>query len=229
MNGTPRHKTLNRLSAGFRRFRRHWYCEEHNIYEDLLEGQSPHALVIATSDSRVDPALILYCRPGDLFVIRNVANLVPPYSPDSGHHGVSAALEYAVRHLRVDTIIVMGHSHCGGIAHLMTDAGKDKNEFLSIWMRVAQDARAQADARCPDASAEQRERACEQWAIRLSLRNLRSFPWIRTAEIRGELGIHGWYFDLASGTLLQFDEGSELFIPLGDSYANEASETETAE
>ena len=96
-------------------------------------------------------------------------------------------------------------------------------------MRVAQDARAQADARCPDASAEQRERACEQWAIRLSLRNLRSFPWIRTAEIRGELGIHGWYFDLASGTLLQFDEGSELFIPLGDSYANEASETETAE
>lgn len=116
-----------------------------------------------------------------------------------------------------------------GIAHLMTDAGKDKNEFLSIWMRVAQDARAQADARCPDASAEQRERACEQWAIRLSLRNLRSFPWIRTAEIRGELGIHGWYFDLASGTLLQFDEGSELFIPLGDSYANEASETETAE
>ena len=123
----------------------------------------------------------------------------------------------------------MGHSHCGGIAHLMTGAGKDKNEFLSIWMRVAQDARAQADARCPDASAEQRERACEQWAIRLSLRNLRSFPWIRTAEIRGELGIHGWYFDLASGTLLQFDEGSELFIPLGDSYANEASETETAE
>lgn len=217
MSEAPPHKTLNRLSAGFRRFRGHWYCEEHNLYEDLLEGQSPHALIIACSDSRVDPSLILDCRPGDLFVIRNVANLVPPYSPDNGHHGVSAALEYAVRHLRVDTVIVMGHSHCGGIAHLMTDTDGEKNEFLSAWMRVAQLARAQADMQCPGASAEERERACEQWAIRLSLRNLRSFPWVREAEMRGELGISGWYFDLASGALLQLDEASDMFIPLASS------------
>lgn len=216
MNRIPRHKTLNRLSAGFRRFRKQWYCEEHNIYEDLREGQSPHALVIACSDSRVDPALLLDCRPGDLFVVRNVANLVPPYNPDSGYHGVSAALEYAVRHLCVDTIIVMGHSHCGGIAHLMTDMDKEKSEFLSTWMHVAQDARAQANAQYPESCAEQRERACEQYAIRMSLRNLRSFPWVHSAEARGDLTIHGWYFDLAAGILFQLDETSGSFAPLGD-------------
>ena len=215
MSEVPQHKTLNRLNAGFRRFRKQWYCEEHNIYEDLLEGQAPHALVIACSDSRVDPALLLDCRPGDLFVIRNVANLVPPYSPDSGYHGVSAALEYAVQHLRVDTIVVMGHSQCGGIAHLMTDTDNERSEFLSTWMLVAQDARAQADAQYSESSAEQRERACEQYAIRLSLRNLRSFPWVRSAEAKGELTIHGWSFDLAAGMLFQLDETNGNFMPLG--------------
>ncbi len=214
MKGTQKIDTLYRLSAGFRRFRQQWYCAEHNIYEDLLEGQSPHALVIACSDARVDPALILDSRPGDLFVIRNVANLVPSYRPDRGNHGVSAALEYAVRHLHVDTIIVMGHSHCGGIAHLMEKSGAEDNEFLSAWMEVARDALAQVDARSPGLSGEQRERACEQWAIRLSLRNLRSFPWIRDAERQGRLGIRGWFFDLAGGSLLQLDEDRDEFLPL---------------
>ncbi|MEG2140487.1 MAG: carbonic anhydrase, partial [Bilophila sp.] len=105
---------LTRLTAGFQRFQNQWFCKDHNLYAELREGQNPLAMVIACSDSRVDPGLLTDSHPGDLFVIRNVANLVPPYAPDKAYHGVSAALEYAVRHLHVPDIIVMGHAECGG-------------------------------------------------------------------------------------------------------------------
>ena len=128
-------RTVKRLAAGFQRFKKRWYCAENNLYANLAEGQNPLALVIACSDSRVDPVLLTDSCPGDLFVIRNVANIVPPYAPDGNYHGVSAALEFAVRYLKVSDIIVMGHAECGGIQSLLDEAQPQHNEFLSIGCR----------------------------------------------------------------------------------------------
>lgn len=207
------HPVLTRLTAGFHRFQRQWFCKDHNLYEELREGQNPLAMVIACSDSRVDPVLLTDSHPGDLFVVRNVANLVPPYAPDKNYHGVSAALEYAVCHLHVRDIIVMGHAECGGIQSLL-DGGTDEDEFLGIWMQVLHRARDIVNRLLPDASPLQRRRACEMWGIRVSLENLLTFPWIREAVDNDLLTLHGWYFDLDNGELLQLDPHSDDFYPL---------------
>lgn len=205
---------LTRLAAGFQRFQRRWFCADYNLYEDLRVGQEPLALVIACSDSRVDPVLLTDSHPGDLFVIRNVANIVPPYAPDKNYHGVSAALEYAVRHLRVKDIIVMGHANCGGVQSLLEEDDHAHDEFLGVWMQVIRRARDFVNRQMPDASPEERCRACERWGIRVSLENLLTFPWIRSAVHEGRLTLHGWYFDLDSGELLRLDEDMDKFVPL---------------
>ncbi len=205
-----------RFAAGFQRFQRQWYCSEHNIYEDLKDGQKPLALVIACSDSRVDPVLLTDSHPGDLFVIRNVANLVPPYSPDKKLHGVSAAVEYAVRHLKLKDIIVMGHANCGGVHTLLENSHED-DEFISIWMQIIKRAKEVVDTYFPHYTLEERLKAYEQWGIRVSLENLLTFPWIRTAVDDGEIFLHGWYFDLNNGMLLRYDEESDSFVSMVDS------------
>ena len=205
---------VNRLAAGFQRFQKRWFCKENNLYEDLQEGQNPLALVIACSDSRVDPALLTDSHPGELFVIRNVANVVPPYSPDQRYHGVSAALEYAVRHLQIPEIIVFGHANCGGVRALLEDTSVADDEFLSVWVQVVQRARDIVNQELPDATPEERCRACEMCAIVVSLENLLTFPWVRDAVSAGRLSIHGWYFDLNNGQLLYFNESEEAFLPL---------------
>lgn len=204
-----------RLSSGFRRFQRRWYHPEEPLFEELRNGQKPLALVIACSDSRVDPVLLTDSRPGDLFVVRNVANLVPPYAPDSGSHGVSAALEYAVKHLKVHDIIIMGHACCGGIHALVSgDEKGESDEFIGAWVSVARQALEKADTTMRGACTADRARACELWSVRLSLDNLLTFPWVKQAVERGELVLHGWYFDLQSGELLEYDAGLQLFRPL---------------
>lgn len=147
------HDLLKRFSAGFQRFQKTWYCPENNIYEDLRAGQNPYAMVIACSDSRVDPVILLDATPGDLFVVRNVANLVPPYEPDGHYHGVSAALEYAVRYLRIGHIMVMGHARCGGFTSLL-EADHQEGEFLNIWMSLACRAKAEVERTLPEASGD---------------------------------------------------------------------------
>ncbi len=206
-----------RFAAGFQRFQHHWFCSEHNIYEDLQDGQKPLALVIACSDSRADPALLTDSHPGELFVVRNVANLVPPYAPDKNFHGVSAALEYAVRHLKLQHIIIMGHANCGGIEKLLEKPDTDSDdEFIGIWMQVLRRAKEVVDNYMPDVSREERLRAYEQWGIRVSMENLLTFPWIRTAVDDGNLHIHGWYFDLHQGALLRLDEEHDTFVSMVD-------------
>lgn len=214
--------TLTRLTAGFQRFQQRWFCAEHNLYADLYEGQNPLAMVIACSDSRVDPVLLTDSPPGDLFVVRNVANIVPPYAPDKSHHGVSAALEYAVRYLHVEHIIIMGHAECGGIHNLLENKHQGKgfsaedseDEFLSVWMQVIHRARDIVNRLLPHAEPAARRRACEMWGIRVSLENLLTFPWVRSNVENGSLALHGWYFDLGSGELLQLDPESDEFLPL---------------
>ena len=209
------HPLVLRLSSGFRRFQHRWYHPEEPLFQVLRNGQNPLALVIACCDSRVDPVLLTDCRPGDLFVVRNVANLVPPYAPDGGRHGVSAALEYAVKHLQVQDIIIMGHACCGGIQALVSGTGEHGgDEFIGPWVDVARRALEKADEAEPGACAADRARACELWSVRLSLGNLLSFPWVKIAVEEGRLFLHGWYYDLQSGELLEYDAARKDFHPL---------------
>ena len=208
------HPLVFRLASGFRRFQHRWFHPEEPLFHALREGQNPLALVIACCDSRVDPVLLTDCRPGDLFVVRNVANLVPPYAPDGGRHGVSAALEYAVKHLKVQDIIIMGHACCGGIQALVSGGEDTRDEFIGPWVEVARHALEKVDAAMPGADRADRARACELWNVRLSLDNLLTFPWVRSAVEEGRLFLHGWYFDLQSGELLEYDAKEKVFHPL---------------
>lgn len=204
------------LIEGFARFRGNHFSAADVMYRNLVEqGQTPKILVVGCCDSRVDPALIFDCAPGDLFVIRNVANLVPPVEGRAGHHGTTAALEYGVRNLLVEHIVVLGHAHCGGIATLMKTAGEtDAESFIDDWMKLAEAARAGVARDLALASNEQRQRECEKRAILVSLQNLRTFPWITRRVEAGALTLHGWYFDIEQGQLLGYEEKRRQFIQL---------------
>lgn len=218
------HPLVVRLSSGFRRFQHRWYHPEEPLFQELKNGQKPLALVIACSDSRVDPVLLTDSRPGDLFVVRNVANLVHPYESGGGALSQSAALEYAVKHLKVRDIIVMGHACCGGIHALVRAKARllagelqkeaEEDEFIGPWVSVAWRALDKVDEMMPDACEEDKARACELWSLRFSMENLRTFPWVREAVEQGTLELHGWYFDLQSGELLEYDAREEAFRPL---------------
>lgn len=203
-------KNIEDLIEGFRRFQAAHFGEQREVFERLArEGQSPRVMVVGCCDARVDPALVTDCDPGDLFVVRNVANLVPPCEAGGGYHGTSAALEFAVRVLKVEHVIVMGHARCGGIRALLGDIGG--GEFITPWMSIAEEARREVQAALPQASAEARAAACEQAAIRISLRNLMTFPFVRAAVAEGRLALHGWYFDLERGELLRCSSASSGF------------------
>lgn len=208
--------TPRQLIQGFARFRGTHFSAQDVMYRNLVEqGQTPKFLIVGCCDSRVDPALIFDCAPGDLFVIRNVANLVPPVEGRAGHHGTTAALEYGVRNLGVEHIIVLGHAHCGGIQTLMKTGGaSDPDSFIDDWMKLAEGARASVIQDFTDADDEQRQRACEQRAILVSLQNLHTFSWIAQRVELGTLTLHGWYFDIEQGQLLGYDAASRKFIKL---------------
>jgi len=163
------------LVAGYRRFRAGTWRNERARFDQLSKfGQKPRALVIGCSDSRTDPQMVFNVAPGELFVIRNVANLVPPYGPDDQPHGISAAIEFAVRALKVPQIIVMGHAMCGGIQALLNGAPAEVSDFVGQWVRIAEPAR----LRAMSAPAERWQDVCEHESVRLSLDNLTTFPWM---------------------------------------------------
>ena len=192
-------ESADALLSGYRRFREGHWAEARAEYEALAaDGQRPHTLVVACSDSRADPALIFDTAPGQLFVVRNVANLVPPYEPDGHLHGVSAALEFGVKVLGVSRIVVMGHAHCGGVNAMLTGAPDNCRDFVAPWVEQGAPAvRRVAEAVEPD----EVERAAEEAVVRLSLENLRTFPWIAEREAAGELALTGLHFGIADGVL----------------------------
>jgi carbonic anhydrase len=195
---------MDRLLTGYRRFRRSRWPERRRQFETLADtGQRPRALVISCADSRVDPGMIFDAGPGELFVVRNVANLVPPFAPDGAWHGTSAALEYAVRILEVPDILVMGHAMCGGVRALLEGAPADASDFIEPWIRLAAPARDRALART---DIFDRQLCCEQETIRLSLANLLTFPWIASRLAAGTLRLHGAHFDIRAGELSLLDE-----------------------
>ncbi len=204
----------DKLIAGYQRFREGYYQENQaQLFKLADEGQSPKIAIVSCSDSRVDPTIILDCEPGDLFVIRNVANLVPPCEDTDNFHGTSAALEFAVTGLEVESIIVLGHTQCGGIKALMDSAGKkvDKS-FISKWMLQLEHVRDDiiADTQLKDQAS--RYSCCEQKGVQQSLDNLMTFPWIKKRVESGALKLHGWRYDLYSSELCALDEKSGKFV-----------------
>jgi carbonic anhydrase len=207
---------LNDLIAGYRRFRATGWSRERERWSELAEGQSPRLMVIACSDSRVDPAQIFDTRPGEMFVVRNVANLVPPFETGGGHHGVSAALEFAVTQLQVQEILVLGHGFCGGCAAALTgqfdEAAHGEGHFIAHWIEMLRDARDQVRARHPELNRAAFQ-AMELEAVRVSLANLRTFPWVKEREDAGALRLQGAFFAISDGILHLLDEASGRFQP----------------
>lgn len=204
---------IQRFIVGFKRFRDEYFCREDSPYRVLRNGQHPTTLVIACSDSRTDPSLILQCKPGEIFVVRNVANIVPPYESDTGYHGVSSAIEYAVRNLEVSNIIVLGHSSCGGIEALMKNDASADSEFINKWLSVIAPVREEVMEQYGSVDKKSCT-VCEKAGILRSLDNLMTFPWIAERVSLGKLDVHGWYFDMETGQLLSYLDQTKAFEPL---------------
>ena len=209
--------TISELLQGFQRFRVKSFEPNRELFNRLaMQGQMPRTMLIGCSDSRVDPAILTDSAPGDLFVVRNVANLIPPCETGGRYHGTSAAVEFAVCNLKVDNIIVLGHSRCGGIRALLAGYGEHEEGegFIAPWVQIAAPARDEVLRRWPDASNEFRQRACERAGIRVSLTNLMTFPFIRQRVEAGSLSLYGWYYDLENGELMQYDPDKDRFYDL---------------
>lgn len=206
---------ISKFVEGFKRFQEGYFGKNQELFETLKQGQNPSAMIIACSDSRVDPAIITDCDPGDLFVVRNVANLVPPYETGGGLHGVSTALEFGVCALGVKHIIVLGHSQCGGVRALMNGIPEGvKGEFIVNWVNISARAKERVLAELPDATPQEQLCACEEASVLVSLENLLTFPWIKQRVQQGALMLHGWYFDIQKGELVAYDPYSGRFEAL---------------
>ncbi|MFZ2998534.1 carbonic anhydrase [Sphingobium sp.] len=205
------------MLEGYHRFRSTGWTEQRARWDELSEGQSPRVMVIACSDSRVDPAQIFDTSPGEIFVVRNVAALVPPFETSPGYHGVSAALEFAVQVLKVGEIVVMGHGKCGGckaaLSQELKDAPPGEGGFIADWIELLDGARDTVVAQFGDDRSRDAERAMEQEGVKVSLANLRSFPCVRSKERKGELKLVGAFFAISDGQLHIMDEDSGTFSP----------------
>jgi carbonic anhydrase len=208
---------LAQLIDGYRRFRENDWTRERQRWSELAEGQHPQVMILSCADSRSDPAQIFDARPGEMFVVRNIAALAPPYETSSGLHGVSAALEFAVTQLEVGEILVMGHGLCGGCSAALSGAFEDTppggGRFIADWVRMLEKARDEVRARHEtlDRAA---YRDMEQEAVKVSLANLRTFPWIAEREAAGKLKLHGAHFAIAEGRLYVLDEAEGTFRPV---------------
>jgi carbonic anhydrase len=207
---------LCKLARGFLEFRSGTFLPQRAQFEKLALAQQPRVMMIACSDSRVDPAILTGAEPGDLFMVRNVANLVPPCLVDRAQHGISAALEYGVTGLGVEHIIVFGHVDCGGIHALLTSdpAIDEEHSFIHRWLQIADEARRRTLIIARDRPLEIQLRILEQEAIKTSLANLLTFPWIEERVVGGRLRLHGWIFDIKQGEVHAYVSEHDAFKPL---------------
>jgi len=198
-------KSFVKLLEGYQAFRKKYVLGDHSVMQHLsFHGQQPKIMVVACCDSRVDPALLLQCDPGDLFVVRNVANIVPPFEKDDAHHGTSAALEFGIRFLEVEDLILLGHSQCGGIQALMDSHHENNNDFIHSWVSLIK-----APIQVGNADT------CAQFALQQSYQNCLTFPWIKNKVQEKKLAIHLWFFDIKKGEILNFSESETKYHPLG--------------
>jgi carbonic anhydrase len=210
---------LDRLLQGFADFRLGYYREHLDLFEKLAsEGQSPKILIIGCADARVDPGILTQTKPGDIFTVRNIGAIVPPAQipPDNRQHGTSAAIEFAVRGLEVEHVVILGHALCGGIAALV-DGDKSAfadYDYLSTWTAVAQDVRELALRELAGRPKGEIVRAVEQASVVNSVINLMGFPWIAERVAAGKLVLHAWWFNLTEGQLYAFNPDASRFDPV---------------
>lgn len=205
------------LTDRYRRFKHRIFVPNADQYEELATyGQAPEIMIISCCDSRVDPEIIFSAMPGELFVARNVANLVPPYETGGKYHGVSAGIEFAVMNLRVKSLVIMGHSGCGGVKAALDQSAAIETEahFISRWMSMLDEARLTVEARKELKTQAEKLRALEMEGIKSSIRNLRTFPFVKALEDKGRLSIHGAHFDIKSGTLSALNHQTGEFVSL---------------
>ena len=198
---------LNKILLGYQNFRNKYAHGDSSIMQSLSDqGQKPQIMVIACCDSRVDPALILQCDPGDLFVVRNVANIVPPFEKDEAHHGTSAALEFGIQGLGIKHLILLGHSQCGGIQALLNHANQEQNDFISNWVSVI-------------SSKDEKNHHCDDYAkiaLKKSYQHCLTFPWINEKLAQQTLQIHLWFFDIKTGEIHTYDTLQKIYLPLSE-------------
>lgn len=207
---------IRKLTKGFLDFKENHYETKKDFFLKLAERQQPRIMMIACSDSRVDPALLTNAESGELFVVRNVANLVPPCLQDDAKHGTSAALEFAVNALEVEHIVVFGHRGCGGIKALLTadpNLGA-QNAFIHNWMNIADEARRRTMIIARNQPLEVQLKILEQESIKTSLANLLSFPWIRKRVDDRSIHLHGWHYDIYDGNMYVYVPDHDRFEPL---------------
>lgn len=199
----------------YQRFKFRHFAPNSDKYQELAEkGQSPDVMIVSCCDSRCDPETIFSAMPGEMFVVRNVANLVPPFETDGTYHGVSAALEFAILNLRVQHIVIMGHSSCGGITAALKGRADEETDsrFIVKWMSMLDEAKSRLKMSHPgvaDRGLLQRE--MEYAGIQTSIANLRTFPCVQQLEAKGRLEIHGAHFDIGKGQLSVLDQGAKEF------------------
>lgn len=199
--------SFKKMLKGYESFRKKYAQGDQSIMQYLsLHGQKPHTMVIACCDARVDPALILQCDPGDLFVVRNVANIVPPYEKDAGHHGTSAALEFGICFLKVKHLILLGHSQCGGIQALLQGDDSQGNDFITNWVSLIK----------IDAMHDYYADDYARLALQESYNNCLTFPWIQEKIKEKELNLHLWFFDIKAGQIFTYLNAEKMYKPLDE-------------
>jgi carbonic anhydrase len=190
-------KSFQKMLSGYKAFRNKYASDDASVMQSLsLYGQQPEIMVVSCCDSRVDPALILQCEPGDLFVVRNVANIIPRYEKDQGPHGTSAALEFGVCFLKIKHLVILGHSQCAGIQTLLTDDNSNKNDFITDWVSLI---------KTEDFNKYSQD-DCAKLAVQQSYKNCMTFPWIKEKVIKKELIIHLWFFDIKTGQMFTYSQ-----------------------
>lgn len=196
-------QSFKKMLAGYQAFKQKYAQTDNGIMQQLADhGQKPDIMIVACCDSRVDPALILQCHPGDLFIVRNVANIVPPYEADDSHHGTSAALEFGICYLNVKHLIILGHSQCGGIAALLNQQSLTQNDFISRWVSLIQ------------TDALEDTNAAAQSALLHSYHNCLTFPWIKQRIEQQQLAMHLWFFDIKSSEISSYCFEQQGYQPL---------------
>lgn len=198
-------KSFLKVLQGYQTFRKKYALDDQSVMQYLSHhGQQPKVMVVACCDSRVDPALILQCDPGDLFVVRNVANIVPPYEKDDAHHGTSAALEFGVRFLEVEELILLGHSQCGGIQALLNQSNTSHNDFINNWVSLIKKHHIEAHD----------FNECAKSALHQSYQNCLTFPWLANKVKEKKLNIHLWFFDIEKGQIFTYSTQTQHYQPL---------------
>jgi carbonic anhydrase len=200
-------QNLFKILQGYQSFRDKYAHSDRSIMQYLSDyGQQPEIMIVACCDSRVDPALILQCDPGDLFVVRNVANIVPPFEKDEAHHGTSAALEFGICFLKVKHLILLGHSQCGGIQALLNSSdprNQVQNDFINNWVSIIKNPGCGADTD-----------NCAKLALTQSYQNCLTFPWIKQRLQDESLHVHRWFFEIKQGQIFTYDNESKEYQPL---------------